>query len=244
MATQADVVITDPVARKRYDHKIACIGVDPYKIKSEEWIKEVEEYPLIAYGDIFNYLVLETSAYTQESFKVYKSLGVYNQAYNGWVWNVGVYRPKATNTVVVAGKVNHSQQLSNKALSPWIHVEMDGSVKSAHCDCMAAEHPSAAKNSITERCLKVYCGHEYTVTNLKFATTVESDNAAVKARLDLAEKQRGNGEPTIPSTIKDELAFNPFMRVKEASVQNHTGESDPVKAMGVLRSKKDAFRPK
>ncbi|GFN91007.1 hypothetical protein PoB_001751300 [Plakobranchus ocellatus] len=69
MATQAGVVITDPVARKRYDHKTACIGVDPYKIKSEEWIKEVEEYPPIAYGDIFNYLVLETSAYIQESFK-------------------------------------------------------------------------------------------------------------------------------------------------------------------------------
>ncbi|GFO19254.1 hypothetical protein PoB_004575900 [Plakobranchus ocellatus] len=68
MATQAGVMIADPVARKCNDDKIACIGVDPYKIESEE--KEVEEYPPIAYEDIFNYLELETSTYTQESFKI------------------------------------------------------------------------------------------------------------------------------------------------------------------------------
>ncbi|KAK3765991.1 hypothetical protein RRG08_002234 [Elysia crispata] len=90
---------------------------------------------------------------------------------------------------------------------------------------------------------KVYCGHEYTVTNLKFAKTVEGNNPDVMSRLELAEKQRSKGIPTVPSTIKDELSFNPFMRVKEASVQKHTGESDPIKAMGVLRSRKDAFRP-
>ncbi|GFN76538.1 hypothetical protein PoB_000304400 [Plakobranchus ocellatus] len=138
MATQAGVVIADPVVRKRYDDKIACIGVDPYKIKSEEWIKEVEEYPLMADGDIFNYLVLETSAHTQKSFKgLQESWGV--QLSLQWLgvecWRL---QTQATNAVVVvAGKVNHSQQLSNKALSPYIHVEMDGRVKSAHCDCMA-----------------------------------------------------------------------------------------------------------
>ncbi|GFO32564.1 hypothetical protein PoB_005906900 [Plakobranchus ocellatus] len=52
MATQAGVVTADPIARKRYDDKIACIGVDPYKIKSEEWIKEVEDYSPIAYEHI------------------------------------------------------------------------------------------------------------------------------------------------------------------------------------------------
>ncbi|GFS07035.1 hydroxyacylglutathione hydrolase, mitochondrial [Elysia marginata] len=90
---------------------------------------------------------------------------------------------------------------------------------------------------------KVYFGHEYTVTNMKFAAAVEGDNPAVKSKLKLAENQRSNGEPTTPSTIKDEISFNPFMRVKEASLQKYTGETDPIKVMGALRSKKDVFRP-
>ncbi|CAG5125523.1 unnamed protein product, partial [Candidula unifasciata] len=90
---------------------------------------------------------------------------------------------------------------------------------------------------------KVYCGHEYTVNNLKFASTVEPDNPDISARLQLAQKQRSNGEPTIPSTIQDEHLFNPFMRVNVPSVQKHTGESDPVKVMGALRHEKDHFRP-
>jgi hydroxyacylglutathione hydrolase len=91
---------------------------------------------------------------------------------------------------------------------------------------------------------RVYCGHEYTVSNLKFAATVEPDNADLLSRLRLAENQRGNGEPTVPSTIREELLFNPFMRVNVASVQKHTGETDPVKVMGALRSEKDQFRAK
>lgn len=89
---------------------------------------------------------------------------------------------------------------------------------------------------------KVYCGHEYTVSNFKFAATVEPNNSELTARMDLAQKQRNNKEPTIPSTIGDELSFNPFMRVREASVQQHTGQSDPVKVMGTLRSAKDNFK--
>ncbi|XP_059144693.1 hydroxyacylglutathione hydrolase, mitochondrial-like [Physella acuta] len=89
---------------------------------------------------------------------------------------------------------------------------------------------------------KVYCGHEYTVNNLKFAATVEPGNVDLAKRFDLAQKQRQNGEPTIPSTIKDELLFNPFMRVRESSVQKHVEKSDPVQTMGALRAAKDVFR--
>ncbi|XP_013063080.2 hydroxyacylglutathione hydrolase, mitochondrial-like isoform X3 [Biomphalaria glabrata] len=61
---------------------------------------------------------------------------------------------------------------------------------------------------------KVYCGHEYTVNNLKFAESVEPNNKQLISKLELAKTLRQSGKPTIPSTIKEELSFNPFMRVQ------------------------------
>eukprot|EP00160_Parvularia_atlantis_P001671 Unigene11354_Nuclearia_a/m.34665 Unigene11354_Nuclearia_a/g.34665 ORF Unigene11354_Nuclearia_a/g.34665 Unigene11354_Nuclearia_a/m.34665 type:complete len:168 (-) Unigene11354_Nuclearia_a:98-601(-) len=60
----------------------------------------------------------------------------------------------------------------------------------------------------------VYPGHEYTVANLKFAESVEPDNAAVKRKLAWAQERRAAGEPTVPSTIGEELEHNPFMRLE------------------------------
>eukprot|EP00013_Stygamoeba_regulata_P023584 CAMPEP_0177663488 /NCGR_PEP_ID=MMETSP0447-20121125/19942_1 /TAXON_ID=0 /ORGANISM="Stygamoeba regulata, Strain BSH-02190019" /LENGTH=284 /DNA_ID=CAMNT_0019169307 /DNA_START=250 /DNA_END=1104 /DNA_ORIENTATION=- len=66
---------------------------------------------------------------------------------------------------------------------------------------------------------EVWCGHEYTVANLSFALTVEPHNAVLQEKLKWAIAQREAGKCTIPSTIGDELAFNPFMRVEQASVR-------------------------
>jgi hydroxyacylglutathione hydrolase len=75
--------------------------------------------------------------------------------------------------------------------------------------------------------MRVYCGHEYTASNLKFAAHVEPDNAAVKAKIDRVAKIRANpaqdwhdatpAEMTIPSTIGEERATNPFMRSGDAA---------------------------
>ncbi|XP_022185751.1 hydroxyacylglutathione hydrolase, mitochondrial [Nilaparvata lugens] len=89
----------------------------------------------------------------------------------------------------------------------------------------------------------VFCGHEYTVTNLKFANHVESNNDAIKEKLSWAKEQRKQDQPTIPSTIGEELATNPFMRVKEKPLQEFANSSDPVTTMGFLRKKKDNFKP-
>lgn len=58
------------------------------------------------------------------------------------------------------------------------------------------------------------------------------------------QEARANNEPTIPSTIAEEKKINPFMRVHEASVQNHAKKSAPVETMGALRSEKDNFKAK
>ena len=59
---------------------------------------------------------------------------------------------------------------------------------------------------------QVYCGHEYTASNIKFALTIEPDNAALKARAAEVTQQIAKGEPTIPVTIGAEKKENPFLR--------------------------------
>jgi len=89
---------------------------------------------------------------------------------------------------------------------------------------------------------RVYCGHEYTVQNLRFAATVEPDNAAIREKLEAAQAARAKGEPTVPSTIADELAVNPFMRCDEPSVRaRFPGETGP-DVLAAVRRAKDSFR--
>ncbi|XP_064406373.1 hydroxyacylglutathione hydrolase, mitochondrial-like [Halichondria panicea] len=90
----------------------------------------------------------------------------------------------------------------------------------------------------------VYCGHEYTVSNLLYAQHVEPDNKALSEKLQWAKDKRERDTPTIPSTIGQELSFNPFMRVSEASVQNHCKTTDPISTMKFLREEKNGFKPK
>ncbi|KAL2101112.1 hypothetical protein ACEWY4_002873 [Coilia grayii] len=89
---------------------------------------------------------------------------------------------------------------------------------------------------------RVFCGHEYTVNNLKFARHVEPDNEAIRKKLAWAKEKYSNGEPTIPSTVGDEFSFNPFMRVREKSVQAHAKKRDPIETMQAIRKEKDNFR--
>ena len=59
---------------------------------------------------------------------------------------------------------------------------------------------------------RVYCAHEYTASNLRFARVVEPDNAVLAAYADEVTALRANGTPTVPSTLHRELAINPFLR--------------------------------
>lgn len=63
---------------------------------------------------------------------------------------------------------------------------------------------------------KVYCTHEYTLSNAQFALHAEPDNLAIQQRAEYVKNQRDNGEITLPSTIEIELQTNPFLRVNSA----------------------------
>ncbi len=65
---------------------------------------------------------------------------------------------------------------------------------------------------------KVFCAHEYTMANIKFAEAVEPDNADLKLRKAFCAAKRQRNEPTVPSTIALELATNPFLRWDAAAV--------------------------
>jgi len=91
----------------------------------------------------------------------------------------------------------------------------------------------------------VYCGHEYSLQNLAFGAHVESNNQVIMKKIKWCEEQRAMSPamPTVPSTIEEEKEINPFMRVGEASVQAHTGTTDPIETMAALRREKDDFKP-
>jgi hydroxyacylglutathione hydrolase len=75
----------------------------------------------------------------------------------------------------------------------------------------------------------VYCGHEYTEKNLRFALSVDSENRAVKERQAKVAAQRARGEPSVPATLAEELATNPFLRARELA------------AFTELRRRRDSF---
>uniref|UniRef100_A0AC35U8W3 Lactamase_B domain-containing protein n=1 Tax=Rhabditophanes sp. KR3021 TaxID=114890 RepID=A0AC35U8W3_9BILA len=88
----------------------------------------------------------------------------------------------------------------------------------------------------------VYCGHEYTEENLKFALTVDKDNEVLKKKLNWAIEMRKQGRHTTPSTIGDEKTFNPFMRVNDSGLQKTIGFIDPIDVMQKLREMKNNYR--
>ncbi len=94
---------------------------------------------------------------------------------------------------------------------------------------------------------RVYCGHEYTVANIRFALAVEPDNRDLQTRAATATATRKRGEPTLPSTIGLELATNPFMRCDLPSVRaaasgiSRSAGFARVSTFATIRSWKDGF---
>ncbi len=89
----------------------------------------------------------------------------------------------------------------------------------------------------------VYCGHEYTLANGKFALTVDPDNAALKARFAEVEKLRAADKMTLPTTIGQEKATNPFLRADDSTLMRKLGMANarPAEVFAEIRTRKDKF---
>jgi hydroxyacylglutathione hydrolase len=94
----------------------------------------------------------------------------------------------------------------------------------------------------------VFCGHEYTEANLRFAASVEPGNSAIMDYVKRAAGLRAQGLPTLPSTIGLEKRVNPFLRIRHENVKSSAerragrGLPTPVEVFAEIRSWKDTFR--
>jgi hydroxyacylglutathione hydrolase len=90
---------------------------------------------------------------------------------------------------------------------------------------------------------RVYCGHDYTLSNARFALAADSDNEALKARVAEAEKAKAEGRFLVPSTIGHEKATNPFLRAGEPALAKAVQKENakPVEVFQALREWKNRF---
>ena len=89
---------------------------------------------------------------------------------------------------------------------------------------------------------RVYCGHEYTLSNARFAVTVDPDNEALRLRAAEIERLRAEGTPTIPSRLGEEKATNPFLRPDDPAIRALLGleSASDSEVFGEIRARKDA----
>jgi hydroxyacylglutathione hydrolase len=91
---------------------------------------------------------------------------------------------------------------------------------------------------------RVHCAHEYTLANARFAAHVDPDHAPLRTRIAEVEALRARGQPTVPSTLGQEKACNPFLRAGDPALAARLGMAGapPAAVFGELRRRKDAFR--
>jgi hydroxyacylglutathione hydrolase len=90
---------------------------------------------------------------------------------------------------------------------------------------------------------KIWCGHEYTQSNGKFALSIEPGNAALKARMDTVNAARARGEATVPSTLGLEKQTNPFLRPDSGEIRRSLGmeTTSDTAVFGEIRERKNNF---
>ena len=110
---------------------------------------------------------------------------------------------------------------------------------------------SLAKLSALADDYKVYCAHEYTASNLRFAVAVDPNNTALSARFKQVQTARERGESTVPSTLGEEKQTNPFLRYDQPAITqtlrdtgklSHAEPVSAVAAFAALREWKNSFR--
>ena len=87
----------------------------------------------------------------------------------------------------------------------------------------------------------LYCAHEYTASNARFAVHADPDNAALADYVAEITERRAKDQPTVPSRLERELATNPFLRADDPAMQARWGGSAPQETFAALRSAKDTF---
>jgi len=122
------------------------------------------------------------------------------------------------------------------------------------CGCGRIDQPPAVMYASLQRLAAlpegtaVYCTHEYTAANLRFALSVDPDNADLARHRDAVAARRAAGQPSLPSTLGEERRYNPFLRCDTAAMRRSaeasagTALASPVAVFAELRAMKNRFR--
>lgn len=119
----------EPKVKKRYFVKISAIGINPVLIESKNFTPDC--LPPVETTDLLYYLVLETSYYTKQQFKAFRSLQVYSQMVSGFILSVQGHIIK--DNFVLLANVRLSQRMNDSLIPVWIITEKQGTIISAHC---------------------------------------------------------------------------------------------------------------
>lgn len=109
---------------------------------------------------------------------------------------------------------------------------------------MEEMHRSVSQFAALPASTRLYCGHEYTQSNARFALSVEPGNAALVARAAEVDRLRADGKMTCPSLLGAELKTNPFLRTGSTEIRKNLGlaDSSDAEVFAELRRRKDSFR--
>ncbi|BAQ65185.1 hydroxyacylglutathione hydrolase [Geminocystis sp. NIES-3709] len=130
--------------------------------------------------------------------------------------------------------------------SEWGELFCGDTLFAGGCGRLFEGTPTDMVNSLTKfrnlpDSTRVWCAHEYTLSNLKFAITVDTDNQNLHDRYQQVILDRANNIPTIPSSIELEKLTNPFLRWDNPKIKETMGFDEPARVFGRLRGMKDNF---
>jgi hydroxyacylglutathione hydrolase len=91
------------------------------------------------------------------------------------------------------------------------------------------------------RATTLYCAHEYTQSNARFALHADPDNRALQDYVEEVTRKRATGQPTVPFGLERELAANPFLRADDPEIRARWGGTTPPETFALLRAAKDSF---
>ncbi|MGI0490686.1 hydroxyacylglutathione hydrolase [Alkalinema pantanalense CENA528] len=128
----------------------------------------------------------------------------------------------------------------------WGELFCGDTIFSAGCGRLFEGTPAQMVQSLTQLKqlpdkTRIWCAHEYTLSNLKFALTVEPDNVDLYNRYQEVKALRDRHQPTIPTEMGLEKRTNPFLRWENPVIQQAMGQADPIATFAELRHRKDRF---
>lgn len=129
---------------------------------------------------------------------------------------------------------------------PWGELFCGDTLFAGGCGRLFEGTPAQMVNSLSKlRSLpdhtRIWCAHEYTLNNLRFAVSVDGENLVLRDRLQAVTHQRQRHEPTVPSVLGLEKQTNPFLRWDMPALQTAMQSADPIQTFARLRGKKDQW---